>query len=246
MMLVRALRLVRKGKKLIRPSQTSQSNRSRFRVRASLRVSAESTSAFTMASVAHALSQRQEIMLPRRIRSLQDFRDNFGTVMQIFRDNNLAEEYARRFEADPGYFEGWRGPLARHSTPEIERLFHGLLRWINREGVDGVRARIEPLFVATHQNAEALYLALRALMYNPACTACTRPHTAPPRRPFPFDVFISNARDKDDKGRDNQVLAKRLNAGLKRLGMKTWFDDDQRQGEILDCMTRASSVQLLF
>ncbi len=115
-----------------------------------------------------------------RIRSLQDFRDNFGTVMQIFRDNNLADEYARRFVEEPGHYEGWPGPLARHSTPEIERLFHGLLRWINREGVDGVRARIEQLFVATHQNAAALYRALRALMYNPACTACTRRHTAHP------------------------------------------------------------------
>jgi hypothetical protein len=28
---------------------------------------------------------------------------------------------------------------------------------------------------------------------------------------FPYDVFISHARDRDDKGRDNHERAKRLN-----------------------------------
>jgi hypothetical protein len=55
---------------------------------------------------------------------------------------------------------------------------------------------------------------------------------------FPYEVFISHAWDKDDEGRDNHERAKRLNASLKRFGMKTWFDEEQMQGDILDCMTR--------
>ena len=46
---------------------------------------------------------------------------------------------------------------------------------------------------------------------------------------FPYDVFISHAWDKDDEGRDNHERVTRLNAGLKRFGMKTWFDQEQLQ-----------------
>ncbi len=44
---------------------------------------------------------------------------------------------------------------------------------------------------------------------------------------FLFDVFISHAWDEDDNGRDNHVRVRRLNAGLQRSGLKTWFDEDQ-------------------
>ena len=47
---------------------------------------------------------------------------------------------------------------------------------------------------------------------------------------FEFDVFISHAWDPDDAGRDNHARAKRLNARLQSLGLKTWFDDERTEG----------------
>jgi hypothetical protein len=55
---------------------------------------------------------------------------------------------------------------------------------------------------------------------------------------FPYDVFISHTWDKDDEGRDNHDRAKRLNAGLQRVGLKTWFDEEQMQDNILNRMTQ--------
>ncbi len=51
---------------------------------------------------------------------------------------------------------------------------------------------------------------------------------------FPYDVFISHTWDKDDDGRDNHERAKRLNVGLQHFGLKTWFDEEQMQGNILN------------
>jgi hypothetical protein len=42
--------------------------------------------------------------------------------------------------------------------------------------------------------------------------------------------------DEDDEGRDNHARAKRLNEGLQKLQVKTWFDDEQMQGNILQRM----------
>ena len=56
------------------------------------------------------------------------------------------------------------------------------------------------------------------------------------RGAYAFDVFISHAWDDDDEGRDNHARAKRLNEGLQRLGVKTWFYDEQMQGNILQRM----------
>jgi len=53
------------------------------------------------------------------------------------------------------------------------------------------------------------------------------------RGAFPYDIFISHSRDKDDAGRDNHARAKRLKASLERLGFKLWFDDEQKRDNIL-------------
>jgi len=56
------------------------------------------------------------------------------------------------------------------------------------------------------------------------------------RGAYEYDVFISYASDRDDEGRDNHARAKRLNEGLQKLKVKTWFDDDKMQGNILQRM----------
>ena len=56
------------------------------------------------------------------------------------------------------------------------------------------------------------------------------------RRAFPFDVFISHAWGNDGAGRDNHERAKRLSAGLERLGLKPWLDEARMQGNILNRM----------
>jgi len=53
------------------------------------------------------------------------------------------------------------------------------------------------------------------------------------RGAFPYDIFISHSRDKDDAGRDNHARAKRLKDSLERLGFKLWFDDEQKRDNIL-------------
>jgi len=55
---------------------------------------------------------------------------------------------------------------------------------------------------------------------------------------FPYDVFISHTWDKDDEGRDNHARATRLNARLQGLGFKTWFDNEQMRGNILQSVTK--------
>jgi hypothetical protein len=63
---------------------------------------------------------------------------------------------------------------------------------------------------------------------------------------FLYDVFISHAWDKDDEGRDNNERAKRLNAGLQQFGVKTWFDEEQMQGDVMDRWIKESDSQLFF
>jgi hypothetical protein len=68
------------------------------------------------------------------------------------------------------------------------------------------------------------------------------------RGAYEYDVFISHAWDEDDEGRDNHARAKRLNEGLQKLKVKTWFDDEQMQGNILQRMAegiKRSAVVLI-
>jgi hypothetical protein len=58
---------------------------------------------------------------------------------------------------------------------------------------------------------------------------------------FPYDVFISHTWDTDDDGRDNHARAKRLNTGLQSVGLNTWFDEDQMQGNIMNRMSQGIS-----
>jgi hypothetical protein len=61
------------------------------------------------------------------------------------------------------------------------------------------------------------------------------------RGAYEYDIFISHAWDEDDEGRDNHARAKRLNEGLQKLKVKTWFDDEQMQGNILQ--RRAEGIE---
>jgi hypothetical protein len=61
------------------------------------------------------------------------------------------------------------------------------------------------------------------------------------RSAYEYDVFISHSSDRDDEGRDNHARAKRLNEGLQKLKVKTWFDDDQMQGNVLQ--RRAEGIE---
>ena len=117
------------------------------------------------------------------IHTLHDFYNNFDRVLQIFHAHNFAEEYARRWRAEPGQFTPYFSrPETRHSTLQIERYFSGLREWIRRVGVDRVETRIEELFVATHDSRDAFPTALRALILNPVCTPSLRPPARPWRR----------------------------------------------------------------
>jgi hypothetical protein len=139
--------------------------------------------------------------------SLQAFRDNLARVLDIYREHNLAEEYARRFAEEPERFDGWQGSQERHSTQEIMRLFCGLAAWIQCAGVRGVRAQIIQLFAATHGNRAALHRHLRALMSNPAGPACTPVlHSAPSRRQD-TDLSRLPGRPKADMGAMRGLLA---------------------------------------
>jgi hypothetical protein len=68
------------------------------------------------------------------------------------------------------------------------------------------------------------------------------------RGAYEYDVFISHAWNEDEEGRDNHTRAKRLNEGLQKLKVKTWFDDEQMQGNILQRMAEGiqrSAVALI-
>ncbi len=118
-----------------------------------------------------------------KIFSLQAFHDQLARVMDIYREHNLGEAYAREFAEDPARFDGWEAPQERHSTVAIMGLFNGLAAWIQCAGARGVRAQIVHLFAATEGNRAALHRHLRALMCTPADAACTAAlHSAPPQR----------------------------------------------------------------
>ncbi len=59
--------------------------------------------------------------------SLRAFYDKFETVLEIFRDNNFAEEYAGRWPAEAAEFAPhYEAPLARHNTAAICEYLRGL------------------------------------------------------------------------------------------------------------------------
>jgi len=61
-----------------------------------------------------------------------------------------------------------------------------------------------------------------------------------------FDVYISHTWDKDDEGRDNHQRAKRLNGSLQRLGIRTWFDNEQMHGDTLQRMAEGIERSLVI
>ena len=62
----------------------------------------------------------------------------------------------------------------------------------------------------------------------------------------PFDVFISHTWDKDDEGRGNHARAKQLNESLRRLGFKTWFDDERMRGNSLHNIAKGIEGSAVF
>mmetsp|Transcript_19295 Transcript_19295/g.20914 ORF Transcript_19295/g.20914 Transcript_19295/m.20914 type:complete len:561 (+) Transcript_19295:65-1747(+) len=56
---------------------------------------------------------------------------------------------------------------------------------------------------------------------------------------YPFDVFLSHNWGKDTFGRDNHERVKRINLSLQERGVKTWFDEEQLNGNLREGMARA-------
>jgi len=55
---------------------------------------------------------------------------------------------------------------------------------------------------------------------------------------FKFHCFLTHDWGQDERGRDNHDRVAALNSSLKRRGLRTWFDTDRMQGNILDQMCR--------
>jgi hypothetical protein len=77
------------------------------------------------------------------IEDLDDFYNYFDDALQIFRDNNFAEEYATRYAANPESFPDHQAPLPRHSTSSIESQLHSLRNTIETLGVQAVELAID-------------------------------------------------------------------------------------------------------
>jgi hypothetical protein len=89
-------------------------------------------------------------------------------VLQIFDDNNFAEEYARRWPTEEAEFAPYyAAPLARHSTAAICEYLRGLRECIRRLSVDGVEEKIQELIAANRHSRAAFARGLRELMLNP-------------------------------------------------------------------------------
>lgn len=56
---------------------------------------------------------------------------------------------------------------------------------------------------------------------------------------YQFDVFLSHNWGKDTSGRDNHERVKRINLSLQERGVKTWFDEEQLDGNLREGMARA-------
>jgi hypothetical protein len=64
-----------------------------------------------------------------------------------------------------------------------------------------------------------------------------------------FDVFLSHNWGTDEENRDNHQRVSRINSMLKDKGIKTWFDEEQIEGNIRDTMATAivhSKLILIF
>eukprot|EP00959_Pyramimonas_sp_CCMP1952_P221666 4633988-Pyramimonas_sp.AAC.1 len=52
-----------------------------------------------------------------------------------------------------------------------------------------------------------------------------------------LDVFLTHDWGTDEMGRDNHTRVSYVNSALQTRGVKTWFDEDKMQGNIVDQMT---------
>jgi len=52
-----------------------------------------------------------------------------------------------------------------------------------------------------------------------------------------YDVFISHDWSPDSSGRPNHERVSQLNAALQAVGVRTWFDTDRMNGDIVESMT---------
>jgi hypothetical protein len=99
------------------------------------------------------------------IEDLDDFYNYFDDALQIFRDNNFAEEYATRYAKNPESFPDHQAPLPRHSTSSIESQLQSLRNTIETLGVQAVELAIDQRS-RLHQDG-ALRTSIRAFISHP-------------------------------------------------------------------------------
>jgi hypothetical protein len=99
------------------------------------------------------------------IEDLEDFCTYFDDVIQIFRDNNFAEEYATLYAANPESFPNHQAPLPRHSTSSIESQLQSLRSTIETLGVQAVELVIDQ-HSRVHQEG-ALRTSIRVFISHP-------------------------------------------------------------------------------
>jgi hypothetical protein len=112
------------------------------------------------------------------IEDLSDFVNYFDDAIQIFRNNNFAEEYDTRYAADPGSFPHHQAPLPRHSTSNIESKLESLRSTILTLGLDVVEQAINQRLMGyeNEENNDRLCESIRAFISHPH-------HIKPPEAP---------------------------------------------------------------
>jgi hypothetical protein len=98
---------------------------------------------------------------------LDDFQDYFDDAIQIFRNNNFAEEYATRYAANPESFPNHQAPLPRHSTSNIEHRLQSLRTTILTVGVEAVEHAIDQLLTAHREDDDELWASIRTFISHP-------------------------------------------------------------------------------
>jgi hypothetical protein len=111
------------------------------------------------------------------IENLHDFYEHFDDALQIFRDNNFAEEYATRYAANPESFPDHRAPLPRHSTSNIESKLQSLRNTILTLTVNTVQHAIDQRLTAHQENNDELWPSIRAFISHLR-------HITPPQAPI--------------------------------------------------------------
>jgi hypothetical protein len=99
------------------------------------------------------------------IENLHDFYEHFDDALQIFRDNNFAEEYATLYAKKPESFPDHQAPLPRHSTSSIVSRLRSLRDNIETLGVQAVEDAIDQRS-RVHQDG-ALRTSIRAFISHP-------------------------------------------------------------------------------